>query len=263
MTAQSVDAYPVPESVPLSMGVAGKRVVVTGAGRGLGAIIATAFARSGATVGLVGRTEEPLRKLALSFPGEHFVMAGDVRNQEFNERAVQVMVDHAGGLDVWISNAGISPTVARATALDLATWESVIATNLTGAFIGARAAARAMQAGGRIIFTSSVIGQRAMSGISAYAASKGAVDSLVRGLALEMGVQCITVNAVAPGWFDSPLSARYRSNAILAQNITNHTALQRWGQPEDLAGAYLFLASEAARFITGAVIPVDGGYLLV
>jgi NAD(P)-dependent dehydrogenase (short-subunit alcohol dehydrogenase family) len=256
------EEIPVPDDFPTLVDVAGCRVVVTGATRGLGRLLAFAFARCGATVGLVARDEERLRKTAADLGGEHLVFAGDVRDEDFNAHVAESMKAELGRLDVWIANAGVSPVMQRAEHLDSATWQEVIDTNLTGAFYGAKAAAEVMGRGGRIIFTSSVIGQRPMDGLSAYSASKGAVDALVRTLALELGPQGITVNAVAPGWFDSPLAAGFRANKTRDAKIVQHTALGRWGQAEDLPGIYLFLASGASDFLTGTVIPVDGGYLL-
>jgi NAD(P)-dependent dehydrogenase (short-subunit alcohol dehydrogenase family) len=262
VTADHLPDIPIPDGFPLPSDVAGKRVVVTGASRGLGRVLATAFAHCGAVVGLVARNEEQLRKVALSLPGEHIVFAGNVRDADFSESVVQGMVAETGGLDAFIANAGVSPVLATVEKIDPGTWDSVIGTNLTGAFLGARAAASVMGAGGRIIFTSSVIGQRSMAGLGAYAASKGGVDALVRTMAIELGPRAITVNAVALGWFDSPLSAGFRGKEHLDRQIVGHTALGRWGRAEDLPGLFTFLVSESSQFITGAVIPVDGGYLL-
>jgi NAD(P)-dependent dehydrogenase (short-subunit alcohol dehydrogenase family) len=256
------DDIEIPDAFPVPIDVTGRNIVVTGATRGLGRLLVTAFARCGATVGLVARSEEQLHKAAASLPGEHVVFAGDVRDEAFNQRVARTMHEECGGLDVWVANAGVSPVMQRVETLDAETWQSVLDTNLTGAFYGAKAAANVMSPGGRIIFTSSVIGQRAMHGLSAYSASKGAVDALVRTMAIELGPRGVTVNGVAPGWFDSPLAAGVRSSEMLDRQIVEHTALRRWGQAEDLPGIYLFLASDASRFMTGIVIPVDGGYLL-
>jgi NAD(P)-dependent dehydrogenase (short-subunit alcohol dehydrogenase family) len=139
----------------------------------------------------------------------------------------------------------------------------VLEVNLTGAFLGARAAARVMGDGGRLIFTGSVLGERPGRGLSAYSASKAGLAGLAKGLALDLAPAGITVNVVAPGWFDSPLADGWKSNPKLESAILGHTAQQRWGDATDLAGAYQFLASDASAFVTGAVLNVDGGYLLV
>jgi len=138
----------------------------------------------------------------------------------------------------------------------------VIDVNLTGAFLGARAAARVMSNGGRLIFTGSVLGERPGKGLAAYSASKAGLVGLAKGLALDLAPSRITVNVVAPGWFDSPLAEAWTSNEQLSESILEHTALKRWGQSADLAGAFQFLASDAAAFVTGTVLNVDGGYLL-
>jgi NAD(P)-dependent dehydrogenase (short-subunit alcohol dehydrogenase family) len=142
-------------------------------------------------------------------------------------------------------------------------WRRVLEVNLTGAFLGARAAARVMGEGGRLIFTGSVLGERPRKGLSAYSASKAGLNGLAKGLALDLASSGITVNVVAPGWFDSPMADPWMSSPRLTAAITGHTAFERWGAPNELAGAYQFLASDAAAFVTGAVLSVDGGYLLV
>jgi NAD(P)-dependent dehydrogenase (short-subunit alcohol dehydrogenase family) len=262
VTDRMVSDMVIPDALPAPVDVRNKRVVITGAGRGLGRVIATAFARSGATVGLVARSEDRLRELAESLPGKHLVFAGDVRDEEFNAHVAQSVAAECGGLDAWIANAGISPVVEPAESTNADVWQAIISTNLAGVFFGAKAAAQVLGPGGRVVVTSSVLGQRTMAGLGAYSASKAGVESLVRTMALELGPRDITVNAVAPGWFDSPLASNFLGNDALERRILGHTALGRWGQATDLPGIYLFLVSDSARFITGAVIPVDGGYLL-
>jgi 3-oxoacyl-[acyl-carrier protein] reductase len=254
---------PVPGRFPATGEVDGRRVVITGSSRGLGRVLAIAFARAGATVGLVGRDGDALARVRAELGGtQHLTFTGDVTDEAFNESIVDTMVAERGGLDAWIGNAGISPTVRASDALPGPVWDEVIATNLTGAFLGARCAARAMGPGGRIILTGSVLGQRAMPGLAAYAAAKSGLGALVRTMALELGGRGITVNCVAPGWFDSPLTEGWRASVRREEQIVNHTALGRWGTAADLPGAFLFLASPAAAFITGVTLPVDGGYLL-
>jgi NAD(P)-dependent dehydrogenase (short-subunit alcohol dehydrogenase family) len=252
----------IPDSFPSVGGVSDKRVVITGAGRGLGELITHAFSRGGAKVVLVARTERELKSVADSLPGPAMVFCGDVRDADFNEAVADGTVSEWGGVDVWICNAGISPIVAGPLDTAPQVWRDVIDVNLTGAFLGARAAARVMGKGGRLIFTGSVLGERPCKGLAAYSASKAGLVGMAKGLALDLASSGITVNVVAPGWFDSPLADAWKSNDQLSEFILGHTAQKRWGRSVDLAGAFQFLASEAAAFVTGTVLNVDGGYLL-
>jgi NAD(P)-dependent dehydrogenase (short-subunit alcohol dehydrogenase family) len=257
------DEIEIPGRFPRGGDVAGKRVVITGAGRGLGRLLAHAFSHAGARVALVARTEKDLKEVAESLPGPALVLSGDVTDPECNEDAADATVAEWGGLDVWICNAGISPIVAGPLRTDPSVWRAVIDVNLTGAFLGARAAARVMGDGGRLIFTGSVLGERPREGLAAYSASKAGLVGLAKALALDLAPSGITVNVVAPGWFDSPLADAWKNNPKLAAGVLEHTAQRRWGGPTDLAGAYQFLASDASAFVTGTVVTVDGGYLLV
>jgi NAD(P)-dependent dehydrogenase (short-subunit alcohol dehydrogenase family) len=257
------DPIEIPDAFPEPGGVHGKRVVVTGASRGLGALLAHAFSAAGARVALVARTEKDLKALADDLPGPSLVLSGDVTDEDVNEAAADAVVAEWGGLDVWIGNAGVSPILAGPRRTEASVWRQVLEVNLTAAFLGARAAARVMGDGGRIVFTGSVLGERPRQGLSAYSASKAGLVGLAKGLALDLAPAGITVNVVAPGWFDSPLAEGWMNRPRLAEPVLRHTALGRWGAPGDLAGAYRFLASDAAAFITGAVVNVDGGYLLV
>ena len=189
--------------------------------------------------------------------------SGDVTDEDFNEAVADATVAEWGGVDVWICNAGISPVVAGPRETDPSVWREILEVNLTGAFLGARAAARVMGEGGRLIFTGSVLGERPRDGLAAYSASKAGLVGLAKGLALDLAPAGITVNVVAPGWFDSPLAERWKNNPELGAGVLGHTAQRRWGAPTDLAGAYQFLASDASAFVTGTVLNVDGGYLLV
>ena len=244
-------------------GVADRCVVITGAGRGLGELLAHAFSAAGARVALVARTERDLKEVAAALPGESVVFAGDVRDPEFNLAVAEGTVAQLGRVDAWVCNAGISPVVAGPLETDPAVWRQVLDVNLTGAFLGARAAASVMGEGGRLIFTGSVLGERPARGLAAYSASKAGLIGLAKSLALDLAGAGITVNVVNPGWFDSPLAADWVGDERRSKGVLGHTAMGRWGRPGDLAGAYVFLASEAAGFVTGTVLSVDGGYLLV
>ena len=160
----------IPESFPVPGAVTGKRVVLTGAGRGLGAVLAHAFSRAGASVALVARTESDLKDLAAALPGPSLVLSADVTDEHANEAIADATVAEWGGIDAWIGNAGISPTVGGPRQTDPAAWRQVLEVNLTGAFLGARAAARVMGEGGRIVFTGSVLGERPRKGLGAYSA---------------------------------------------------------------------------------------------
>lgn len=251
----------IPSSFPQAGDVAGKRVVLTGAGRGLGEGLAQAFSQAGARVALVARTEADIKRVASELPGESLLFSGDVRDADFNDAVADGVVDAWGGLDVWISNAGISPIVGGPGRVDPDVWRQIIDVNVTGAYYGARSAARVMADGGRIIFTGSVLGERPARGLSAYSASKAAINGMAKSLAQDLG-PAITVNVVAPGWFESPLTEGWIGNEKFERTILGHTVFNRWGEPSDLSGAYLFLASDAAKFVTGVTIAVDGGYLL-
>lgn len=243
--------------------ISGRRVVITGAGRGLGRVLALAFDKAGAHLGLVARSKRSLDEVAEEMGDDVLICPGDVRDAEFNEQVAATMTDRFGGVDVWICNAGISPEIRSVTDTAPETWREIIDTNLTGTFLGARAAAAVMGRGGRIIVTSSVLGDHPRAGLAAYSSSKGGTNSFVRALAQELGPRGITANAVALGWFDTGLGAHWQRNEDRVAEIAEHTALKRWGTPPDLPGIFLFLASEASAYVTGATINVDGGYALI
>jgi NAD(P)-dependent dehydrogenase (short-subunit alcohol dehydrogenase family) len=253
----------IPASFAGGADVTGKRVVITGAGRGLGRVLAHAFSRGGAAVTLVARTETDLKAVADELPGPALVCSGDVTDADFNDAVADATLAEWGGVDVWICNAGISPILAAPRETDPSVWRDIVDVNLTGAFLGARAAARVMHDGGRLIFTGSVLGERPRAGLAAYSASKAGLVGLAKALALDLAAAGITVNVVAPGWFDSPLAESWKNSPKLSAGVLAHTAQGRWGHARDLAGAYQFLASDSAAFVTGTVLNVDGGYLLV
>ncbi len=258
--AEQID---IPASFASAADMTGKRVVITGASRGLGRLLAHTFSQGGARVALVARTEVDIKAVAEALPGPSLALAGDVTDGEFNDAVADSTVAEWGGVDVWICNAGISPILAGPRETDPSVWREILDVNLTGAFLGARAAARVMGEGGRLIFTGSVLGERPRAGLTAYSASKAGLVGMAKGLALDLASSGITVNVVAPGWFDSPLAERWKNNAELGAGVLGHTAQKRWGASTDLAGAYQFLASDASAFVTGTVLNVDGGYLLV
>jgi NAD(P)-dependent dehydrogenase (short-subunit alcohol dehydrogenase family) len=262
MTGKEQDAdITVPDHFPAVGDVAGRRVVITGASRGLGRVVSAAFAAGGASLCLVARNREKLMEVRDSLPGRHVICAGSVVDADFNDSVADTAVQEFGGLDVWICNAGISPVFGGPLRTSPEQWREVIEVNLTSAFLGARAASRVMGEGARIIMTTSVLGERPRRGLSAYSASKAGIIGLTKALALDLASKAITVNAVAPGWFYSPMAGDYRRPENEGE-ILGHTALRRWGRGTDISAPYLYLASEASSFVTGTVLAVDGGYLL-
>lgn len=244
------------------MNLQGRRIVLTGATGGIGRMLAPGFVAAGAKVALVARSQGPLEEMCAELGDNVTSCVADVSVAEDNEAVVEHVSRLWGGLDVWVANAGISPVVKDAAKMSNEDFLNVLNVNLVGAFWGARAALRVLPEGGRIIMTSSVLGQRARRGFGAYVASKAGMEGMVRALALDGASKGITVNAVAPGWFDSPLAEPWVSDERLAGEILSHVPMKRWGQPDDIVGAYAFLASRDSDFVTGSVLAVDGGYLL-
>lgn len=243
----------------------GKIAFVTGAGRGLGRAGALALAGAGADVALVSRTRSQLEEAAAAVERlgrKTLIAVADIRKAAEVEAAVQAAVAAFGRIDILFNNAG---TNVRKPVVDMTDedWHTIMETNVKGVFVVARAVARQMiaQKGGRIVNMSS------MSAISperdkvVYASSKGAVSQFTKGLALELAPHGITVNAIAPGYMLTPLVKGYlEADAERTRRILQRIALGRIGQPEEIGGALVFLASDAARYITGATIAIDGGW---
>lgn len=238
-------------------------VLVTGGSGGIGRATALRFAREGATVVVhysasAAAAESVVREIA-DANGRAEVHRADVRDSA----AVRNMVDHVvqqhGRVDVLVNNAGITRD-ALTPMMDDAEWDDVLAVNAGGAFRVARAVARPMmlRRRGRILNVSSVAGAKGGRGQANYAASKGALEAFTRALAVELAPKGILVNAVAPGVIVTEMSRRIREEG--EKEALSKIALKRYGTPEDVAGLLAFLASDDAAYITGAVIPVDGGF---
>jgi len=244
------------------MDLSGRRIVLTGATGGIGRMLAPSMLGSGAKVALVARDEGRLAAMAAEVGGDIITVPADVSSEADNERVVDRVVAEWGGLDVWIANAGVSPFVKKPRTISAEEFRRVIEVNLVGAFLGARSALRALAPGGRIIMTSSVLGARPKRGFSAYSASKAGLEGLVRALAVDLAQEQITVNAVVLGWFDSPLAEPWITDEKRAAELLGHIPVKRWGNDGDLCGLFGFLAGVDSGYVTGATIPVDGGYLL-
>lgn len=236
----------------------GSVVLVTGASSGIGAAIASAFLDAGATVVLTGRRTDRLEQTRAGRPGGH-VVALDVSDGAAVARVVDGVVADHGRLDVVVSNAGAYAT-GPLTDVDDEAWERLRSTNVDGTFHVARATLpRLAESGGSFVAVSSVSGERGDWAQAAYNATKSAVSGFVRSLALDWGAQGVRVNAVAPAFTFTEVTAGVgRDEASLAPFV-NRIALGRPAEPEDIAPAVLFLASEQAAYITGVVLPVDGG----
>lgn len=247
----------------------GRVALVTGGGSGIGAAIAACFRGAGATVIVSGRTESRLAATAASI-GAHAIVA-DVSDETAVQALFSQVANRFGGLDVLVNNAGVTGPVARAADMDLAQWDATMAANVRGTILCIKYAVPLLRArgGGSIINMSSLMGLRGYPMRSAYTASKFAVLGITEAVAQEVGVDNIRVNALCPGAVNGDLMQRViaaRSQAegrpqeeIVRVNYTDKAALRRWVEPEEVAQAALFLASDAAASITGERMRVDAG----
>jgi 2-dehydro-3-deoxy-D-gluconate 5-dehydrogenase len=232
----------------------GRVAVVTGGNRGLGRAAAEALASAGATVALLGRTDSPPFlhvpcDLAVASPAE--LAAG-----------VEAVREAHGRVDILVNNAGV---IRRTPAADVtpADWDEVLTVNLDALFHLSQAAGRVMldQGGGKILNVASVLSFQGGINVPAYTAAKHAVVGLTKALANEWASRGINVNAIAPGYMATDNTAALRADPARAAAIVDHIPAGRWGTPDDLMGAVVFACSDAARYLHGAVIPVDGGWL--
>jgi len=246
------------------MGVLDEQVaIVTGAGRGLGRACALALAAEGARVCVgYGHNADAANEVVATIEsagGEAFALRCDVSDPEAPAATVKATTERYGRLDILVNNAGIIRDTLLLAMSD-EDWCDVLNVNLTGTARMARAALRPMLRArrGKIINMSSVAARRPGRGQANYAASKGGIEAMTRALAAEMGRKGIMVNAVAPGVIETEMTEAIRDAA--AKEITEEIALRRFGKPEDVASAVLFLASPASDYVTGAVLAVDGGF---
>jgi 2-dehydro-3-deoxy-D-gluconate 5-dehydrogenase len=243
----------------------GRVAIVTGGNGGIGLAMARGLAEAGADVVLSGRDAAKgaeARGAVEEFGGRVRFVVADLSRPEDCLRLIDDAKQSMGRVDILINNAGIVAR-RRPEDLSLAEWNAVIATNLTAAFLCAQHAYPAMKAtgGGKIVNIGSMLSLFGTSFGTAYGASKGGLVQLTRSLAVAWAADNIQVNAILPGWINTTMGESARSEVNdLGARVVARTPAGRWGQPDDMAGIAVFLASAASDFVTGTAIPVDGGY---
>jgi len=249
---------------PAVLSLEGRVALVTGAARGIGAATAVALAEAGARVAVVDRDGDGIERTADAIGragSDALAIPADVTDVPAMERAVDTVVAEWGRLDVLVNNAGIvrDATLGKVSDED---WTATLDVNLRGTMVGTRAALRPMRAAGagRILSATSVVARMGNYGQTAYAASKAGIIGLTRAWARELGPLGITANAVAPGFIDTDMAKGVPEKVLSA--LLERTAARRLGRPEEVAAVYVFLASDLASFMNGAVVGVDGGLLL-
>ncbi len=242
----------------------GKVALVTGASRGLGRAMAKGLARAGADLVLCARNQADLATVAqeIMAMGRRAVSVYlDVLDAKSVEKMLERSLQEMGSIDILVNNAGIN---IRKSVVELAEeeWDKVLDTNLKGYFLVGRAVGRHMmdRGGGKVINVASILGAVGLPNQVAYASSKGGVIQMTKVMALEWAPYHINVNAIAPTYFETPLVAALKNDPERYRFIVERTPMGRWGQPEELEGIVVFLASKASDFITGQTIFVDGGW---
>jgi gluconate 5-dehydrogenase len=243
--------------------LSGKVALVTGAYRGLGFAIAQGLARAGATVVLNGRNREALDAATQQLDAQGLAAdqaVFDVTDRAAAGAAVAAIEQAHGRLDILFNNAGIQRRHPFAD-FPQDDWDALIATNLTAPFIVSQAALAGMirRKQGKIVHIASLLSELARPNVVPYAAAKGGVRQLTRGMAVELAPHNIQVNAIAPGYFATEMNRALIDNAEFNAWVCKRTPAGRWGQPEELAGLAVFLASSASDYVTGQMIVIDGG----
>lgn len=242
-----------------SFSLEGKTAIVTGAGKGIGKAIALAVAEAGANVMLIARTEADLKQVQKEIGNDRTDYAvTDITDREQIQDAVEKTISRFGGIDILVNNAGMN---IRSTALEATDdeWHKIMDTNAQSVFMFSQEAAKKMKSGGSIINISSVGGDRALKTGVIYAASKAAIIQMTKVMAMEWGQQNIRVNAIGPWYFRTPLTEKLLNDEEYLDSILAVTPMKRVGELPEVATPVVFLASDAASYITGQTLFVDGG----
>jgi gluconate 5-dehydrogenase len=243
--------------------LAGRVAVVTGGARGIGFAVATALARAGAAVALLGREAAALDAAVAGLEAESLRAVGfsaDVNVGTDLGRAFDAVISALGRIDILVNNAGVEQVCASLDVTE-SVWDRIVGTNLKGAFFAAQAAARRMTAGGCILNVCSLTSEVGIPGAAPYGASKSGLAGLTRALAVEWAPRGIRVNGLGPGYFRTALTEPFYQDEDWQRRMLSKIPLARFGRLEDLGGAAVFLCSDAAAYVTGHILYVDGGVL--
>jgi len=245
--------------------LSGRVAIVTGGNRGIGRAIALGLARAGASVCVLARNEDKNRSVLADLQGmgrPALAMRLDVTDRAALAPAVEQVERALGGIDILVNNAGIAAPTGGVLNESAEIWDHTIETHLNACFLLSQSVARSMvkrNSGGKIINLASMYSIFGSAIVPSYSAAKGAIVQLTKSMAIELACHNIQVNAIAPGWFETDMTAAIR-NSPMNDAILARTPAGRWGKSEELIGAAVFLASRGADFITGVTLPVDGGY---